>query len=154
MRFASLGSGSKGNATLINKRKTHLLLDNGFSVKETAEILEVSENTVKVNLYRARKINKDHFMGRCSLIEPGSVCSCRSFAKYMIQTNRLGEFPDILAIRKKEKASSEEFVNEITELAQIAELYNTIIKPKDYSEFINQIKKIVKNRKFKILEYE
>lgn len=35
MRFASLGSGSKGNATLINKHKTYLLLDNGFSVKET-----------------------------------------------------------------------------------------------------------------------
>ena len=35
MRFASLGSGSKGNATLINKHNTCLLLDNGFSVKET-----------------------------------------------------------------------------------------------------------------------
>ena len=35
MRFASLGSGSKGNATLVNKHKTYLLLDNGFSVKET-----------------------------------------------------------------------------------------------------------------------
>ena len=35
MRFASLGSGSKGNATLISKHKTCLLLDNGFSVKET-----------------------------------------------------------------------------------------------------------------------
>lgn len=35
MRFASLGSGSKGNATLINKHKTFVLLDNGFSVKET-----------------------------------------------------------------------------------------------------------------------
>ena len=35
MRFASLGSGSKGNATLVNKHGTYLLLDNGFSVKET-----------------------------------------------------------------------------------------------------------------------
>ena len=35
MRFASLGSGSKGNATLINKQGTYLLLDNGFSIKET-----------------------------------------------------------------------------------------------------------------------
>lgn len=35
MRFASLGSGSKGNATLIRKKSTCLLVDNGFSVKET-----------------------------------------------------------------------------------------------------------------------
>ena len=35
MRFASLGSGSKGNATLISKNATCLLVDNGFSIKET-----------------------------------------------------------------------------------------------------------------------
>jgi len=35
MRFASLGSGSKGNATLIEAAETCLLLDCGFTVKET-----------------------------------------------------------------------------------------------------------------------
>lgn len=35
MHFASLGSGSKGNATLVRKNATRLLVDNGFSVKET-----------------------------------------------------------------------------------------------------------------------
>ncbi len=39
MHFASLGSGSKGNATLIRKNATCLLLDNGFSVKETEQRL-------------------------------------------------------------------------------------------------------------------
>ena len=34
MRFASLGSGSRGNATLIQAGETCLLLDCGFSVKE------------------------------------------------------------------------------------------------------------------------
>lgn len=33
-RFASLGSGSRGNATLINWGERHLLIDCGFSVKE------------------------------------------------------------------------------------------------------------------------
>lgn len=36
MRFASLGSGSRGNATLIESGGTCLLLDCGFSLKETA----------------------------------------------------------------------------------------------------------------------
>ncbi|HIO93502.1 MAG TPA: MBL fold metallo-hydrolase [Leucothrix mucor] len=35
MRFASLGSGSKGNATIIESGKTRILLDCGFSVVET-----------------------------------------------------------------------------------------------------------------------
>ncbi len=35
MRFASLGSGSRGNGTLIEAGATRLLLDCGFSVKET-----------------------------------------------------------------------------------------------------------------------
>ncbi|PID46722.1 MAG: MBL fold metallo-hydrolase [Proteobacteria bacterium] len=39
IRFASLGSGSKGNATLIEVGSTRLLLDCGFSVKETEKRL-------------------------------------------------------------------------------------------------------------------
>lgn len=39
MRFASLGSGSKGNATLIQHGETLLMIDNGFSVKEAVKRL-------------------------------------------------------------------------------------------------------------------
>jgi len=39
IRFASLGSGSKGNATLIEVGRTRILLDCGFSVKETEKRL-------------------------------------------------------------------------------------------------------------------
>jgi phosphoribosyl 1,2-cyclic phosphodiesterase len=35
LRFASLGSGSKGNGTLIESGKTRILLDCGFSLSET-----------------------------------------------------------------------------------------------------------------------
>ena len=34
LRFASLGSGSKGNATLVSDGETHLLIDCGFGLKE------------------------------------------------------------------------------------------------------------------------
>lgn len=39
MRFASLGSGSSGNCMVIEQASTRLLLDCGFSVKETLERL-------------------------------------------------------------------------------------------------------------------
>ncbi len=40
MRFASLGSGSRGNATLLEADGTRLLLDCGFSVKELEQRLD------------------------------------------------------------------------------------------------------------------
>lgn len=36
MRFASLGSGSTGNALVVEVRQTRLMLDCGFSIKETS----------------------------------------------------------------------------------------------------------------------
>jgi len=40
MRFASIGSGSRGNATLISHKKTTLLVDCGFSARETEKRLQ------------------------------------------------------------------------------------------------------------------
>ncbi|PHS68982.1 MAG: MBL fold metallo-hydrolase [Methylophaga sp.] len=40
MRFASLGSGSRGNATLISQGKTTLLVDCGFSARETEKRMQ------------------------------------------------------------------------------------------------------------------
>ena len=40
MRFASLGSGSKGNATLVEAGGTLILVDCGFSARETARRLQ------------------------------------------------------------------------------------------------------------------
>jgi len=40
MRIASLGSGSKGNATLVQHGSTTLLVDNGFSLRKFSQRLE------------------------------------------------------------------------------------------------------------------
>ena len=40
MRVASLGSGSRGNATIVTHNKTTILIDCGFSLKETERRLE------------------------------------------------------------------------------------------------------------------
>lgn len=40
MRFASIGSGSRGNATLISHKETTLLVDCGFSARETEKRLQ------------------------------------------------------------------------------------------------------------------
>lgn len=40
LKFASLGSGSSGNATVVSSGQHHVLLDCGFSVKETGRRME------------------------------------------------------------------------------------------------------------------
>ena len=40
MRIASLGSGSRGNATLVQHQQTTLLVDNGFSLKQFCKRLQ------------------------------------------------------------------------------------------------------------------
>ena len=45
MRFASLGSGSQGNALLVEAGDTRVLLDCGFAVKSTTERLPRLEVT-------------------------------------------------------------------------------------------------------------
>lgn len=129
-----------------------IILD--FSVQETAEILDIRENTVKVNLHRARNIIKDHFMGRCSLIQPGALCDCRSYAKYLLETKRTRFLLDIETVRNKEQVAVAKFCNEMREILQIEELYNTRIIPLDYAEFLARIKTIRQEKHLKILEYE
>ncbi len=41
LHFASLGSGSRGNATLVRSRETLLLVDNGFTLRETERRLRL-----------------------------------------------------------------------------------------------------------------
>jgi RNA polymerase sigma-70 factor (ECF subfamily) len=124
-----------------------------FSVKETAEILEISESTVKVNLHRAKKIIKSHFDGRCSLIKPGWMCDCRKYAKYLMESNNVHHLIDIETIRNKEKAATEEYTSELKEILQIDELYDTTVKPLDFVEFLERVKKLHKEKGITILEY-
>lgn len=43
LRFSSLGSGSRGNALLVEAGRTRLLVDNGFSVRDTVRRLALRE---------------------------------------------------------------------------------------------------------------
>jgi phosphoribosyl 1,2-cyclic phosphodiesterase len=68
LRFASLGSGSKGNATLVEVEKTRILLDCGFSIKETERRmarLEVEANSLSGILVTHE--HSDHVKGVAAL---------------------------------------------------------------------------------------
>ncbi|MGB1159294.1 MAG: MBL fold metallo-hydrolase [Porticoccaceae bacterium] len=64
MRFASLGSGSKGNATLVETKNTCLMIDCGFSVKDVTRRLECLGKTPQdLHAILVTHEHSDHWKG-------------------------------------------------------------------------------------------
>lgn len=64
MRFASLGSGSKGNATLIESDDTCLMVDCGFSVRETERRLaRLGKQACDIDAILVTHEHSDHWKG-------------------------------------------------------------------------------------------
>lgn len=58
MRFASIGSGSKGNATVVNHKQTTLLVDCGFSTKEVEKRMQ--QLSIEANELTAVVVTHEH----------------------------------------------------------------------------------------------
>ena len=121
-------------------------------VRATTEILEMSESSVKVCLYRARKIAAGHINGRCSLIRPGAMCDCRLFAGYLRETGKAGKLLDIRVIERSEEKAKEEYEKEISDLAKIDRLYRTGVEGRDYGDFIESVRKLKESKRYRLLE--
>ena len=68
MRFSSIGSGSKGNSTIIEYDDTVILVDCGFSVKETEKRLSfLGLAPSKINTILVTHEHSDHIRGVSSL---------------------------------------------------------------------------------------
>ena len=64
MRFASLGSGSRGNATLVEAGNTLLLVDCGFSKKEVeARLARLGETATQIDAILVTHEHGDHCSG-------------------------------------------------------------------------------------------
>ncbi len=121
-------------------------------VKETAEILGISESAVKVNLHRARKAAGDHINGRCSLIHPGAMCDCRSFAGYIAESGKKEKLCSIDTVRVKEKKAVKRYNSEISRLHKIDSLYRNMIKPPNYEIFIRKIRALLDDKDYTLLQ--
>ena len=64
MKFASLGSGSKGNATIIDTEHGCLMIDCGFSIKETTKRLQrVGKSPQDISAILVTHEHSDHWKG-------------------------------------------------------------------------------------------
>lgn len=64
MRFASLGSGSKGNATIVEWRNTCIMVDCGFSIREaTARLQRLGKTPDQLSAILVTHEHSDHWKG-------------------------------------------------------------------------------------------
>jgi phosphoribosyl 1,2-cyclic phosphodiesterase len=97
MRFASLGSGSKGNATLIQSNNTTVMVDCGFSVKETEKRLErLNQAPDQITALFVTHEHGDHIKGVGPFARKYKlpVCMTRGTSRW----KNLGTIPDIRLI--------------------------------------------------------
>ncbi|MDA8782304.1 MBL fold metallo-hydrolase [Porticoccaceae bacterium] len=74
MRFASLGSGSKGNATLIEWRDTCVMVDCGFSIRDTsARLAKLGKTPADLSAILVTHEHSDHWKGVVPLANKFSI---------------------------------------------------------------------------------
>lgn len=97
LRFASLGSGSRGNSTLIEWCSGVLLVDCGFSVKETNLRLErLGKRAEDLTAILVTHEHSDHIKGVAPLARRYDLPVYMTPGTY--QSRDLGEFPDLRLI--------------------------------------------------------
>ena len=71
MKIISLGSGSKGNATLVEIGGVHLLIDNGFTLREITKRLDISFKDIRAVLLTHE--HTDHLDGVGAVSRPYGI---------------------------------------------------------------------------------
>jgi len=94
MRFALLGSGSKGNATLIEHGSTRVLVDCGFSVREIERrMARLGVETASLSAILVTHEHNDHIGGVGALARKYAVPVWLTAGTERSAATRLGELP-------------------------------------------------------------
>ena len=100
MRFASLGSGSAGNALLVAHNHTHLLLDCGFSIKETVLRLQrLAVDPEQINAILLTHEHDDHASGVFKFAAQYHIPVWLSYGTFKSIQPTLGKTRDSLQIK-------------------------------------------------------
>lgn len=98
MRFASLGSGSKGNGTLINYQNDTILIDCGFTLKETERRLERAGTSPEhLDAVVVTHEHGDHIQGVGPLVRKYDLPLYITSGTY--RSKNLGHIPDLRLIK-------------------------------------------------------
>ena len=106
--------------------------------KEIADVMEITENNVKIILHRARIQLQEMFACRCSLIDPEKPCKCFLWIKFM-QDNNL-PIPNE-GINYKDASLEQEHFRNLKLMHKIEFLYR-VEHQYTYTQFIQKLKTV------------
>ena len=99
MRFALLGSGSRGNATLIEEGSTSLLVDCGFSVRETERrMARLGTTPQRLSAILVTHEHHDHLAGVGALARKYRLPVWLTAGTAAAGKKRLGELPQCMML--------------------------------------------------------
>jgi phosphoribosyl 1,2-cyclic phosphodiesterase len=105
MRFASLGSGSSGNAMLIEADSTRVLLDNGFAAREVAHRLGlIGVDPESIDAILVTHEHQDHIKGVGAYARRYKLPVWMTAGTY--RQNRCGELPELRLFNPHESGFS------------------------------------------------
>lgn len=127
------------NCMSKNHRAAFLLKTiTSLSVKEIAEVLDISIENAKVSIFRARHKIKEMLEDRCSLINPEKPCDCYLWTRYA-KLKEI-EIPKMHYQEKSKELKEKHFIN-LSNLRKIQYLYE--VNPlKNKELFLKEFKKI------------
>ncbi len=104
MRFASLGSGSRGNATLVASKTTALLIDCGFSLRETRLRLNaLGQDPTAIDAVLITHEHADHVQGIGALARKFRVPVWATPGTLAAAARTLGDLPEVRAFTSHER---------------------------------------------------
>lgn len=125
-----------------------------LSVKEVAEIMGISPNSVKSNIHRVKLLTIRNMNERCSLINPDGLCTCKGWVNRTILNKTEHFIPKYYnsnnhspVITEKEK---ELIMNELRFLYKVSYLYNNDPDYMNPDEFIDKIRSMITEKKLNI----
>ena len=97
MKFASLGSGSSGNATLVTDGETLLMVDCGFGIKETVKrMARLDVEPQQIDAIVVTHEHADHIKGVAPLARKFNIPVYMTRGTYLAK--RFGDFPELQLI--------------------------------------------------------
>ena len=122
-----------------------------LSVADTAEVLQISQSAVKINLHRARKLAQSHLEGRCSLVHAGAMCDCRHYAGYIAKADKTEILTQIKLMQDKDSQAVEQYTSEMKVIGHWEKLYKTRLESPDYGQFIEKIRELYSSGNLRVL---